>query len=160
MRAGYKVENGSEVFETQFSRKPVDNSLKGGIKEAVSTVADVVSIFPGGSTEGKLLAQTSKSQTSRAVKAATSDISVTDTKNALNQVYEKLGIDKALPKMKEGKYGSSQRGDSNKGYRLDKEGHPNTTNPNETGPHINYWDYTQGKRKSGNGIKDAVPIKK
>ncbi|RFS15549.1 hypothetical protein [Emticicia sp. C21] len=32
-------------------------------------MADVVSIIPGESTEGKLLAQTSKSQTSRAVKA-------------------------------------------------------------------------------------------
>jgi RHS repeat-associated protein len=71
LRAGYKVENGNEVFETQFSRKPVDNSLKGGIREAVSAVADVVSIIPGGSTEGKLLAQTSKSQTSRAVKEIT-----------------------------------------------------------------------------------------
>ena len=71
LRAGYKVENGNEVFETQFSRKPVDNSLKGGIRETVSAVADVVSIIPGGSTEGKLLAQTSKSQTSRAVKEIT-----------------------------------------------------------------------------------------
>lgn len=27
--------------------------------------------------------------------------------------------------------------------RLDSEGHSNTTNPAETGPHINYWWYTK-----------------
>lgn len=73
LRPEYKVENDSQVFETEFSRKPFDNSLKGGIREAVSAVADVVSIIPGGSTEGKLLAETSKSQTSRAVKAVVAE---------------------------------------------------------------------------------------
>ena len=37
--------------------------------------------------------------------------------------------------------------------------HPNrpSTDP-ESGYHYNYWDYTQGKHKSG-GISGAVPIK-
>ena len=68
LRAGYKVENGSEVFETEFTRKPADNSLKGALKEAVSGVADLITVLPGGSAEGKLLTETSKSQTSRAIK--------------------------------------------------------------------------------------------
>ena len=60
--------------------------------------------------------------------------------------------------MKDGKYGSPQRGSSKKGYRLDNEGHPKSTNPNEKGPHINYWDCTEGKRKSKGGKSGATPI--
>ena len=37
-------------------------------------------------------------------------------------------------------------------------GHPNAKDPNETGPHINYWDYSKGKRGKG-GKCGAVPIK-
>jgi hypothetical protein len=45
-----------------------------------------------------------------------------------------------LPKGKLGKWGSQQRGDLNKGIRLDKEGHPGHPDTNEQGPHINYLD--------------------
>jgi tRNA(adenine34) deaminase len=48
-------------------------------------------------------------------------------------------------------------GDSKKGYRYDSEGHPNSTNPNEKGPHINYWDYTKGKRNKG-GKSGAISL--
>ncbi|MCU7850503.1 MAG: hypothetical protein KZQ89_21520, partial [Candidatus Thiodiazotropha sp. (ex Lucinoma kastoroae)] len=64
-------------------------------------------------------------------------------KDALRRVHREL--DGSLPKGKTGKYGSPQRGDSKKGYRYDREGHPNSNDPNEQGPHINYWDYTKGK---------------
>ena len=77
-------------------------------------------------------------------------------RKALQKAYEKLGV-KSLPKMKKGKFGSAQRGSSKKGVRLDTEGHPNTTNPNETGPHINWWDWTKGKKGRG-GRHDATPI--
>ncbi|MFZ1516119.1 MAG: RHS repeat-associated core domain-containing protein, partial [Saprospiraceae bacterium] len=80
-------------------------------------------------------------------------------KGALLKVFAKLGIDGPLPQMKNGKWGSPQRGDQNKGYRLDNRGTPSSNNPNEQGAHINYWDYTKGKRKTGAGIKDAVPLK-
>jgi RHS repeat-associated protein len=91
--------------------------------------------------------------------AAVKKYTISQVKEALVEVYKKLKIDSGLPKMDPGKKGSPQRGNSSKGYRLDNQGHPKTTNPNETGPHINFWDYVNGKRKSGDGIKDAVPIK-
>jgi len=76
---------------------------------------------------------------------------ISSVKSALKKVYEKLGTDKPLGKMEDGKWGSPQRGDKKKGYRLGKEGHPNSTNPNENGPHINWWDYTKGKYNDGKG---------
>ena len=49
------------------------------------------------------------------------------------------------------------RGCSKKGYRLDP-GHPGKPiGDPEYGPHINYWDYTKGKRGKG-GKSGAVPI--
>ena len=68
LRAGYKVENGQEVFETSFTRKEADNSVSGVINEVVATVADAAIIVPGGNTTGKVFAQTSKSQGARAAK--------------------------------------------------------------------------------------------
>lgn len=70
-----------------------------------------------------------------------------------------MGLDRteSLPKNK-AKFGSPSRGDKRKGYRLDPA-HPNATpGSGEEYPHINYWDYTNGKRKSG-GISGAIPIK-
>lgn len=76
-------------------------------------------------------------------------------RKALRKVHKKIGG--PLPKGQIGKYGSPQRGTPKKGYRLDREGHPKSDNPNEQGPHINYWDYTKGKKRKG-GINDADPI--
>ena len=74
-----------------------------------------------------------------------------------HSVVQKL-IHAGLPKgHKEGKFGSPQRGDSKKGYRYDKEGHPNAKDPNEKGPHVNYWDYTKGKKGKG-GKHGAIPV--
>jgi len=59
-----------------------------------------------------------------------------------------------LPPGKPGKFGSPQRGTSQKGYRLDP-GHPNRpAGDPEHGPHVNWWDYTEGKR--GRGGRDGV----
>ena len=82
-------------------------------------------------------------------------VKLSDTKTALKQVHEIMGG--PLPKGEVGKFGSPQRGTSIKGYRLDPAhpgrpaGHP------ESVPHINYWDYTGGKRGKG-GIYGAIPI--
>jgi hypothetical protein len=86
---------------------------------------------------------------------------ISQIKKALLKVYKKLGIEKGLPKMKKGKYGSPQRGTTTKGYRYDKTGHPKSTNPNEKGAHINWWDYTKGNYNKGKGPgkKDAIPFK-
>lgn len=63
-----------------------------------------------------------------------------------------------MPKQK-GKLGSPSRGDSKKGYRL-VPAHPNAKpGSGEEYPHINYWDFTKGKRNAG-GISGAEPIKK
>jgi RHS repeat-associated protein len=78
-------------------------------------------------------------------------------KEALKEVYARVGG--RLPKAEDGKWGSPQRGDSRRGYRYDREGHPKSDDPNEAGPHINWWDYSEGKRKAGTGKKGAVPIK-
>jgi RHS repeat-associated protein len=72
---------------------------------------------------------------------------ISETKTALKEVYKKLEIDGPLPKIEKGKFGSPQRSDGIKGYRLDP-GHSNREigNP-ERGPHINYWDKTNGSKK-------------
>ncbi len=62
IRAGYKVEDGQQVFETQISRQAVDNSLGGQVKEAVNAVADVALVATEGSSPanpGNLLSKTS-----------------------------------------------------------------------------------------------------
>lgn len=82
--------------------------------------------------------------------------SISQIKQALRQVYEILGG--PLPKGEPGKFGSPQRGDTIKGYRLDPP-HPSAkTGTPDSYPHVNYWDYTKGKRSSGQGIKGSVPI--
>ncbi len=76
-------------------------------------------------------------------------------KEALKKVHKEVGG--SLPSGKPGKFGSPQRGTPKKGYRLDP-GHPGRPKGDpEAGPHINWWDYTGGKRGSG-GRSDAIPI--
>ena len=78
-----------------------------------------------------------------------SRIKLRDIKEALKEVHKKLGG--KLPKNeKGGKFGSSSHGNDKKGYRLDKEGHPNSPpgTPDADGPHINYWDFTKMKAKT------------
>ena len=73
--------------------------------------------------------------------------SLSGVKKALKEVHEKVGG--SLPKGSPGKFGSPQRGNSKKGYRLDP-GHPSkAANDPESKPHINWWDYTKGKRNNG-----------
>jgi RHS repeat-associated protein len=75
-------------------------------------------------------------------------------KEALKKVHTELGG--SLPPGKPGKFGSPQRGDSKKGYRLDPPHSRDSSSP-ESKPHINWWDYTTGKRGRG-GKSGAVPI--
>jgi len=87
--------------------------------------------------------------------------SLSGTKDALSQAKGKIGLNptESLPKGQQGKFGSPQRGDSKKGYRLDPS-HPNAKPGSaEEHPHVNYWDYSKGKRGNG-GIEGAIPIKK
>ena len=85
--------------------------------------------------------------------------SISATKDAVKEARSKLNLaeDTVLEK-NTGKYGTPMRGNNQKGYRLDPA-HPNAIpGSGEEYPHINYWDYTNGKRKSG-GIKGVIPIK-
>lgn len=75
-------------------------------------------------------------------------------KKALKQVHSEVG---KLPKGQPGKFGSPQAGDSRKGYRLDPA-HPRApAGSPDSKPHINWWDYTGGKRGAG-GRSGTVPI--
>lgn len=75
-------------------------------------------------------------------------------KKALKKVHELVG---KLPRGRPGKFGSPQRGTPAKGYRLDPP-HPEAAGGSpESGHHVNWWDYTQGKRGRG-GRSGAVPI--
>src|SRR5664280_112845 len=85
--------------------------------------------------------------------------SLSETKEAIKEAKGKIGLEptESLPKGETGKFGSPQRGNSQKGYRLDPA-HPNAkTGSGEEKPHINYWDYTKGKRGDG-GVSGAIPI--
>src|SRR5690606_31989048 len=71
MRASYKVEGGQQVFETEISRQPVDNSLGGVVKEAVNAVADgllVATAGTGSANPGNLMVKTNESQVIKAGK--------------------------------------------------------------------------------------------
>ncbi|EMO21336.1 RHS repeat-associated core domain protein [Leptospira santarosai str. HAI134] len=99
---------------------------------------------------------TSKPSNDSSLKSDTgSKPSLKSHKEALKEVHDKVG---KQPKGEPGKFGSPQAGNSKKGYRLDP-GHPNARpGSGEEGHHINYWDYSGGKR--GNGAKEgAIPIK-
>jgi len=85
--------------------------------------------------------------------------SLSGTKEALKEAKSEIGLKptESLPKGENGKFGSPQRGNSQKGYRLDPA-HPNAKpGSGEDKPHINYWDYTKGKRGNG-GVSGAKPI--
>ncbi len=75
-------------------------------------------------------------------------------KEAVKQAHKEVG---KQPKGKPGKFGSPTRGDSRKGYRLDPP-NPRGKGREKTNRHINWWDYSKGKRKSGSGRKGYIPI--
>ncbi|TDB58549.1 RHS repeat-associated core domain-containing protein [Arundinibacter roseus] len=164
IRAGYKVEGGQQVFETQISKQVVDNSLLGQVREAVNTVGDVALVATAGASPanpGNLLSKTSvESQVVKAgkeVAQSSSGVKISNVKGALRQVYDKLGISGSLPKGEKGKFGSPTAGDSKKGYRLDPA-HPDRPKGHEESvPHINYWDWTNGKKDRG-GKYGAIPL--
>jgi hypothetical protein len=77
------------------------------------------------------------------------------TKDAVQKAQNEVGG--SLPKGEPGKYGSPQRGNSQKGYKLDPP-HPNQPpSSSESKPHVNWWDWTEGKKGSG-GRWGAFPI--
>ena len=72
--------------------------------------------------------------------------SLSGTKEALKDAKRKIELEpnESLPKGENGKFGSPQRGYSQKGYRLDPA-HPNAKpGSGEEYPQINYWDWTHG----------------
>lgn len=80
--------------------------------------------------------------------------SLSDYKDALDKVHNEVG---KLPKGEVGKFGSPQAGDSKKGYRLDPPHDGVAEGDAESKYHINWWDYTGGKKGKG-GRYGAIPI--
>lgn len=79
-------------------------------------------------------------------------------KKALAEVHAEVG---KLPKGKPGKFGSPQRGDKYKGYRLDEAHPPSDIHPPGspgTKPHIDWWDRPSGKRKGPDSRGGKIPI--
>ena len=152
------------------------NLKKAGLDEFLDIAGDIQTIFTGDATTldkvgaiadliiGTDFNSKGKATVSNLLGLTESTLgkekgSLSGTKKALGIAKSKLGLDRteSLPKNK-AKFGSPSRGDKRKGYRLDPA-HPNATpGSGEEYPHINYWDYTNGKRKSG-GISGAIPIK-
>jgi RHS repeat-associated protein len=86
--------------------------------------------------------------------SSTGKPSLSDHKKALGKVHEEVG---KQPKGEPGKFGSPQAGDSKKGYRLDPA-HPNAKPGSpEAQTHINWWDFTEGKKNKG-GRTGAEPV--
>ena len=90
----------------------------------------------------------------KASREATKKATLSAHKKALKKVHEKVG---KLPKGKPGKFGSPQAGNSKKGYRLDPAHDGVAKGSAESKPHINWWDYSGGKRGKG-GKSGAIPI--
>ena len=143
---------GHEVsqFEDADGRPISGGRLVAGVAGVVvvSTLSAVVDGAGSAGKGGKAAAQANHA------KCAKGPPSLTAHKNALAKVHEEVG---RLPKGKPGKFGSPQAGDSVKGYRLDPP-HPDAApGTPEAGPHINWWDWTDGKRGKG-GRSGAIPI--
>ena len=150
------------------------NLKKAGLEEFYDIAGDVVTVFSGdatalekvGAVADLIIGTDFNNKGQKKIQKALESTfgkekgSLSETKKVLESVKEKLGLGKteSLPKQK-GKFGSPSRGDSKKGYRLDPA-HPNAKpGSGEEYPHINYWDFTKGKRNAG-GISGAEPIKK
>jgi len=85
-------------------------------------------------------------------------LSISQIKKAVKKVHEIFG---KLPKSKKGKFGSPQKGDKFKGYRLEpahpeSKFHPKGTEG--TKPHIDWWIRPTGKRKGRDSTGGKVPI--
>jgi len=76
------------------------------------------------------------------------------TKEAVKQAHNEVG---KQTERGTGKFGSPMRGNAKKGYRLDPP-NPNGKGHEKTHKHVNWWDYTKGKRGKG-GRKGYIPIK-
>ena len=132
---------------------PMNRAAEKGAKVAlgVSGAGDVMDAIGEGSVVGGAIAVAGMLPVGRVAKAVPA---IGKIKGALEEVH---GIVGKLPKGAAGKFGSPQRGTSVTGYRLDPA-HPNAAPGSpEAGWHINYWNWTNGKKGSG-GIWGAVGI--
>ncbi|MBL0113097.1 MAG: RHS repeat-associated core domain-containing protein [Saprospiraceae bacterium] len=147
------TEGGQRLAPGVFADRPASGALE-------SVDDPVTAIEKGGATMAMglfvgVLKNTGKEVVKEGAEAAT----ISETKAALKEVYKKLDVDGPLPKIEKGKFGSPQRSDGLKGYRLDP-GHPDRpAGHSESGPHINYWDKTNGTKRNKGLIEDVVPIK-
>jgi hypothetical protein len=138
--------------------------LTSGGDKAIATGNALLGMASGIPADGPIVGLLSKTPgaansfaaVAKDLSTAEKEIKITDVKSALTQVHKELGLEKPLPKGAPGKFGSPTAGTKQKGYRLDPA-HPGNPNPNETVPHINFWDWTNGKKGTG-GKYGAIPI--
>jgi RHS repeat-associated protein len=142
--------------ERKLVSTPINSPLK-ALKATVTSLLGLSNLVPIDGPAAAVFSETQGVKTSTV--AVLKDIKISDVKVALKQVHEELGLKKPLPKGEPGKFGSPTAGTTKKGYRLDPA-HPNAPHGSpETKPHINFWDYTKGKKGKG-GKHGAIPIKK
>ena len=143
------VDMAGDLYTLFDSKASILDKLKGGADLLLGT-----NLNNKGAKEVNTLIQNTESTFGK-VKG-----SLSETKKALGKVKEILELTDSptLPKMKS-KFGSPARGTPLKGYRLDPAHTNRDIGTGEEYPHINYWDYTKGKRNK-NGISGTIPITK
>ncbi|KAA0990012.1 DUF6443 domain-containing protein [Dyadobacter aurulentus] len=154
-----------DSYETTMEQVPRQGFLKDAGGHLLDGVNAMSAVSPAGGTTSSLVAKTAPNAvvTSTVAKAGkdaiqvAGEIKISNIKDALRKAYAELGIPGALPKGEKGKFGSPTAGNSKKGYRLDP-GHPDRRKGHdESVPHINYWDWTAGKKDRG-GKYGAIPL--
>ncbi|MCL5773491.1 MAG: hypothetical protein M1536_03845 [Firmicutes bacterium] len=129
------------------------NIVKAGAKYVAKKTASTVAK----KATAKAATQAVQNATAKAVAKGVKP-SLSATKKAVKEAQKKVG---KIPKTGStpGKFGSPQRGTAKKGYRLDPPSPKAPRSSPESYWHVNWWDYTLGKMKSGLGQKGAIPIK-
>ncbi|MCE6987851.1 DUF6443 domain-containing protein [Dyadobacter sp. CY323] len=104
IRAGYRVEDGQQVFETQINRQVADNSVTGVAQEAANAIGDaalVAGISSGSVNAGNLLSKTSAesqvvkvgkeiaNEVTKGIKTATGSKVTGFTRHGINRVLER-----------------------------------------------------------------------
>jgi hypothetical protein len=136
-------------------------AVTGRTRDAAGAIPVIGSALPIGNRIRKLVKAADKlddvvdtANDVRKVENAADTAKVLTKKEAVKEAHQQVG---KQAKGEPGKFGSPTRGDSRKGYRLDPP-NPRGKGLEKTHRHINWWDYTKGKRSSGKGRKGYIPI--
>ncbi|WP_084480090.1 RHS repeat domain-containing protein [Methylomicrobium lacus] len=127
------------------------------IDNAINAVLDGVGLLPGVPALGTIRQvgqATDKASDTVKITQLVTKPSLSAHKEALAKVHKEVG---KQPKGEPGKFGSPQAGTAKKGYRLDPPHDGVAKGDAESKFHINWWDYSNGKKGNG-GRNGAVSI--